>query len=124
LKASLACLFANVQGVMFMLTRFGTYNFSVRLRMPKAVRIEDAAKEVAYKKNYPQQFFVSETRIDKNQVMLTVHYDDGSFWRPEGAQWDICWDFAKTGQCKRMGSCKWLHIPPAYFTITIEHPPQ
>ena len=44
LKASLACLFANVQGVMFMLTRFGTYNFSVRLRMPKAVRIEDAAK--------------------------------------------------------------------------------
>ena len=32
---------------MFMLTRFGTYTFSVRLRMPKAVRIEDAAKVTA-----------------------------------------------------------------------------
>jgi hypothetical protein len=102
-----------VQGVMFMLTRFGTYNFSVRLRMPKAVRIEDAAKEVAYKKNYPQQFFVSETRVEKNQVMLTVHYDDGSFGGPEGAQW-----------ARGRGVQQWLHIPKAYFTIFIEHPPQ
>jgi hypothetical protein len=93
--------------------------------MPSAVRIEDAAKEVAYKKNYPQQFFVSDTRTDGHQVMLTVHYDDGSF-PCEGNSWesrDICWDFAKTGQCKRMDQCRWLHIPPAFFTISIEHPP-
>ena len=41
-------------------------------------RVPAPAQEVAYKKNYPQQFFVSETRIDKNQVRSSVYRNPGS----------------------------------------------
>jgi hypothetical protein len=122
LKAALAELFREVGGVMFMLNRFRAYAFSVRLRMPAAISLNDAAVQVAQKKNYPQQFFVSETRAEGTTVQMTVHYNDGSFGKFDS--WDICWDFVKKGECKRGDQCRWPHVPGAYFTISCEHPGQ
>jgi hypothetical protein len=121
LKAHLAALFRDVGGVMFMLTRYGAYAFSVRLRMPAHADLHDAAKQIAYKKNYPAEFHVAETSVAPPVVHLTVHYNDGSFGG--NSSWDICWDFVKNGECKRAGSCRWPHIPGAYFTIALENAP-
>jgi hypothetical protein len=121
LKAALAALFRDVGGVMFMLTRFGPYAFSVRIRMPVGTDLEEAAKQIAYKKNYPSQFFVSESSVALPVVHLTVHYNDGSFGGNNS--WDICWDFVKTGECKRAQNCRWPHVPGAYFTIALETAP-
>jgi hypothetical protein len=121
LKASLAALFRDIGGVMFMLTRFGPYAFSVRLRMPAGADLQESATQIAYKKNYPSQFFVSESSVALPVVHLTVHYNDGSFGG--NSSWDICWDFVKTGECKRANSCRWPHVPGAYFTIALENAP-
>jgi hypothetical protein len=122
LKAALAALFRDTGGVMFMLTRFGPYAFSVRLRMPANADLQDAARQIAYKKNYPSQFHVAETSVADPVVHLTVHYNDGSFGGSNS--WDICWDFVKNGECKRASNCRWPHIPGAYFTIALENAPQ
>jgi hypothetical protein len=121
LKAALAALFRDVGGVMFMLTRFGPYAFSVRIRMPAMTDLQEAAKQIAYKKNYPSEFFVSESSVALPVVHLTVHYNDGSFGGNNS--WDICWDFVKNGECKRGANCRWPHIPGAYFTIALENSP-
>jgi len=122
LKAALAELFRDVGGVMFMLKHFSAYAFSVRLRMPATVKLNEAALKVANKKSYPRQFIVSEARAEGTCAQLTVHYNDGSFGKFES--WDICWDFVKKGECKRGDQCRWPHLPGACFTIALEHPPQ
>jgi hypothetical protein len=121
LKAALAELFRDVGGVMFMLNHHRAYAFSVRLRMPATVNLSEAAVKVSNKKNYPDQFVVSEARAEGTCAQLSVHYNDGSFGKFDS--WDICWDFVKKGQCKRGDACKWPHVPGAYFTIALEHPP-
>jgi hypothetical protein len=121
LKAALAALFRDTGGVMFMCTRFGPYAFSVRLRMPSGADLRECANQIAYKKNYPSQFFVHESSVALPVVHLTVHYNDGSFGGTNS--WDICWDFVKNGECKRGASCRWPHIPGAYFTIALENAP-
>lgn len=32
----------------------------------------------------------------------------------------ICWDFYKTGQCRRAGQCRWRHIMPETYAIDVE----
>jgi hypothetical protein len=121
LKAALAALFRDTGGVMFMLTRYGPYAFSVRLRFPAQADLQECAKQIAYKKNYPNEFHVADSSVALPVVHLTVHYNDGSFGG--NSSWDICWDFVKHGECKRANQCRWPHIPGAYFTIALENGP-
>jgi hypothetical protein len=120
-KSCLAGMFRHLSGVLFLASREYPFCFNVRLRLPPSAPLEEAAKRVARKGNYPREsLHIVQAHIRSAQFLVWLQL----LPLPK-SQYNMCWDQTKSpsGTCPKaeMGKCRWNHMPLVTITVALEH---